>query len=56
MKLRKPKIDLVEIHQYVQDLERITMLRDKSKETKEVIRYNTILEVMQKVMVRLNEL
>jgi hypothetical protein len=49
-------VNLAEIHQYVNDLERITMLRDKSRRELEIARYNDVLEVMQLVLKYLNDI
>lgn len=55
MKLRKHKPNMQEVHQYTLDLERITMLRDKSKRDGEIANYNTVIECMLLVLQRLNE-
>lgn len=44
---RKPRLDLHEIHVYIDDLQRIALLRDKATDKSEMNRYNNILEVMQ---------
>jgi hypothetical protein len=46
--------NLSEIHQYTQDLQRITMLRDKSKFTDEQQYYSTCIHVMLLVLIFLN--
>jgi hypothetical protein len=48
--------DLAEIHQYVEDLGHMTILRDKCMDAEERSRYDNILKVMQLVLHRLNEL
>ncbi len=58
--LRNPFIyrpDLAEITQYVKDLERITLLRDKSLKysDEEHLEYSNIIKVMQLTLVYLNE-
>lgn len=50
---RKPKFD--EVRQYVEDLDTITLLRDKCKGVAEQGRYDTIIEVMQLVLTRISE-
>lgn len=47
---KKPLYDLNAIHQYVADLDRVTMLRDKCKSDLEVKRYDTTIEIMQSVL------
>lgn len=50
---KKPDYDLAEIHQYTQDLERVTMLRDKSHSEEERERYTTAIKIMQLVLVEI---
>ena len=45
---RKPLMS--EVSQYVQDLERITVLRDKTVSKTEQARYDGIIQVMQLVL------
>lgn len=52
-KNKKPDYDLAEIHQYTQDLERVTMLRDKSLSDDERERYTTAIKIMQLVLVEI---
>jgi hypothetical protein len=47
----QPKLS--EIHEYTLDLQRVTLLRDKS-EGQERLNYDTCIDVMQKVLVFLN--
>lgn len=49
-------INLAEVHQYVNDLDRITLLRDKASNEAEKQQYDEVLYVMQKVMVEINKL
>ncbi len=68
MKLKKPdfkryyktRVNLKEVHVYTQDLEAMTVLRDKAFKRFDTVegkaeweRYNHILEVMEKVMFKL---
>ena len=52
---RKQPLNYHEIHQYILDLERITLLRDKCTDTTEAGRYDTIIEVMQLCLEHLHE-
>lgn len=66
-KKQTPKIDAVEIHAYVKDLERLTVLRDKSQQMArlykndptdyqaEADRYTTDIEMAQHVLARLQD-
>jgi hypothetical protein len=49
------KPDLVEIHQYVQDIDRITLLRDKCNNLEEKARYDVVIECMQLALQHLHE-
>lgn len=55
MRLRQKSINSLEVHQYVEDLKSITLLRDTCSDREEVGRYIDIIEVMQSVLLRLNE-
>jgi len=46
--------ELPEIHEYTLDLQRITMLRDKSQDAKEKRGYDDCIHVMQEVLIFLN--
>lgn len=55
---RRPKsvnIDLIELSKYTVDLQEVTKLRNNTTDQDELERYNKLIEVMQKVMIRLNE-
>lgn len=45
---------LSEIHEYTQDLQRITTLRDKCQDKDERQRYSDCIKVMQEVLIYLN--
>lgn len=45
---------LAEVHQYVQDIQAITKLRDTS-EGNEQMQYSTAIEVMQEVLVHISD-
>lgn len=46
--------ELADIHEYTQDLQRITVLRDKCTDKDEKGRYDRAIEVMQEVLIFLN--
>lgn len=46
--------NMAEIHEYIQDLQRITLLRDKSDQPAEIEGYTTTIHVMQEVLIYLN--
>lgn len=46
--------NLSEIHEYTQDLQRVTILRDKTPDKAEQQRYTDAIEVMQEVLIFLN--
>lgn len=48
------ELDIFEIHTYAEDLQRITLLRDKSQDKSERERYNNIIKIMQLVLAELN--
>lgn len=55
LKRHKPWVpNLSEIHEYTQDLQRITVLRDKTTDKAEQQRYSDAIEVMQEVLIFLN--
>lgn len=51
----KLSVALAEIHEYTQDLNRITLLRDKCRDEKERTNYSTTIHCMQEVLTLLNE-
>lgn len=51
---KKTTTRLAEIHEYTQDLQRVTILRDKCTHDKEVESYNNIIKIMQEVLAFLN--
>lgn len=53
MKRRKRKINTKEVHEYVNDLQRISLLRDKCKDMDERYRYTTMIECMQLCLVEM---
>lgn len=44
----------LEVHQYTQDLERITMLRNKARTPEEMAEYDNILHCMRMVLIVIN--
>lgn len=48
---KKWQPNLIEIHDYTLDLQRITMLRDKSTDEQERARYDACIDVMQEVLI-----
>jgi hypothetical protein len=44
-----------EIHEYTQDLQRITVLRDKAHDDSERVEYTNIIKCMQKALLFLNK-
>lgn len=52
---REEKINFTEVHQYTEDIARITFLRDKCSDINERKRYNNIIEIMQLVMQHIND-
>jgi hypothetical protein len=51
---RKWQPGLNEIHDYTLDIQRVTMLRDKTTNEQERVRYDTCIDVMQEVLIFLN--
>lgn len=52
---RKNPVDyLAETHEYINDLQRITLLRDKCQNADERANYDKLLHVMQEVLVFMN--
>jgi hypothetical protein len=54
LQLRHWTPNLNEIHEYTLDLQRITMLRDKTTNEQERGRYDICIDVMQEVLIFLN--
>jgi hypothetical protein len=54
LQLRHWTPNLNEIHEYTLDLQRITVLRDKTPEGEERDRYDDCIHVMQEVLIFLN--
>lgn len=46
--------NLAEIHEYTQDLQQVTFLRDKCQDEAEQQRYSDCVKVMQEVLIFLN--
>lgn len=53
---KNPEIYLSEITQYVTDLQRITLLRDKARESEERDDYDNIIHCMQEVLIFMNSI
>jgi hypothetical protein len=55
MRLTKRKArELAEVHQYVEDLKQVTILRNHSTDKEEKLRYTESIEIMQIVLNILN--
>lgn len=55
-KKQNPVVYLTDTHQYVDDLQRVTLLRDKCHNPKERGDYDTMIHCMQEVVVFMNTL
>lgn len=53
---RSPEIYLAETTQYVNDLQRVTLLRDKCTDQTERAEYDNILHCMREVMLFMNHI
>lgn len=53
---RNPEVYLAETTQYVNDLQRITLLRDKCTNLQEKSDYDNIIHCMQEVMLFMNSI
>jgi hypothetical protein len=53
---KNPTVYFAETTQYVDDLQRITLLRDKCSNPKEVESYNNVIHCMQEVLVFMNSI
>lgn len=53
---RNPEIYLAETTQYVQDLQRVTLLRDKAQDSAERAEYDNVLHCMREVMLFMNHI
>jgi hypothetical protein len=53
---KNPAVYLSETTQYVNDLQRITLLRDKSSDPSEIANYDNLIHVMQEVLLFMNSI
>lgn len=53
---RNPEVYLAETTQYVQDLQRITLLRDKTQDPAERAEYDNVLHCMREVVLFMNHI
>jgi hypothetical protein len=51
---KNPVAYLKETREYIDDLQRITLLRDKCRDTTEKASYDTLIHVMQEVLLFMN--
>jgi hypothetical protein len=53
---KNPVAYLAETTQYIDDLQRITLLRDKCQDPEEKASYDNLIDVMQEVLVFMNSI
>lgn len=53
---RNPEVYLNETTQYVNDLQRVTLLRDKCQDPTEKADYDNVIHVMQEVLLFMNSI
>lgn len=51
---KNPVAYLAETHEYINDLQRVTLLRDKCQDEKERQTYDKLIHVMQEVLMFMN--